>query len=45
MRMVEKLSGAFPVNNSLKHGDVLSSLLFKVTLESASEMSKKTRRE
>jgi len=45
VRMVENLSGAFLVNNNLKHGDDLSSLLFKVALESASDRSKKCRRE
>ena len=35
MRMGENLSGAFPVINSLKQGDVLTSLLFNVALESA----------
>ena len=33
--MGENLSGAFPVNNNLKKGDVLPSLAFNVALESA----------
>jgi hypothetical protein len=45
LRMVENSSGAFPVNNILKHGDALSSLLFKFALGSASGRSKKTRKE
>ena len=35
VRMGENLYGAFPLNNNLKQGEVLSSLLFNVALESA----------
>jgi hypothetical protein len=43
--MAEDFSRAVSVKNNLKHGDILSSLLFNVASESASGSSKKIRRE